>query len=784
MIGRTFSHYRVEARLGAGGMGEVWRARDEHLHRDVAIKLLPGDVLGDREAHERFRREALALSRLSHPHIVTVFDFDAQEGLDFLVMELILGESLAERVARGPLPLDEVARLGRQIADALDAAHTHGVIHRDLKPGNVMITPRGDATVLDFGLARRMSVGDGESTVTALTTSQSTLGTLPYMAPEQHLAKPAGPAADLWALGAVLYEMATGRRPFDQQVSGALVHAILNEDPPRTRTLRPEIPEWLETLILACLAKEPADRPASARVVIEALDQARAPKDPARRGRPHGRAAGPSRRIPATALVAGGVVAATVALAFLAVALLHPSHAIRSLAVLPLENLSRDADQEYFADGMTDEIITTLAKIGALRVIARSSVASYRGTQKSIAQIARELGVDALVEGSVLRAGSQVRINARLIRAATGQDLWDEHYERGLENVLALQSEVAEAIAKQIQVAVTPEERQRLATTRQVNPQAYEAYLRGRQAWDQGTVESFRKSLTYFEEAAKIDPTYAPAYAGIADAYWSFSNLTMPPNEAMPPALAAARKALQLDESLAEAHTSLATLEMEYEWNWADAEREFRRAIELKPGDAAAHRQLAFYYRFHGDYARDHAEMEKASALDPLSEFTIGQLGWPEYFARRYDDALAIFRQTVAKAPNEFEVYGGLGMAYEAKRQYPEAIAAFEKECQAFPVGQTKTFLAHAFAVAGRTREAHAVLDTLIRDRAKTFVSAVDIAAVFAGLGERDSALSWMEKGIDEHAGWLEFIKIDPRYDPLRGDPRFQAVQRRVGLPL
>src|SRR5215831_5620378 len=517
LVGRTLSRYRLLERVGAGSMGVVYRAHDERLGRDVAIKILPGSVLPDEGARKRFRQEALALSRLNHANIETALDFDTERGTDFLVTEFVPGQSLDLRLAKGPLDETEVVAIGIQIAEALEAAHEQGVIHRDLKPSNVVLTPKGQVKLLDFGLARlRDAAGESAPTV-SVPQGAGFVGTLAYGAPELFGGHSASARSDVYSLGVVLYELATGRRPHEETLIPALIYSIVHSPAPSPRALRPELSESFSQLVMAAMDKNPGRRIRTARQLAEQLKS------------------GSGRHV-----------------------LAAEQQPIRALAVMPLANLSGDAAQEFFADGMTDALIASLARIGALRVISRTSVMTYKGASKPVPQIARELDVDAIVEGSVLRAGDRVRINVHLVRVSSDSQLWSESYERDIGDVLKLQSEVAQAIAGSIKVHVTPEERERLRGERSVNPEAHLAYLRGRYLWNKWTPDELRAAIDQFRQALGIDPNYARAYAGLADCYNVLGNINaMPQAEAYASARAMALKGLELDDTVAELYGSL-----------------------------------------------------------------------------------------------------------------------------------------------------------------------------------------------------------------------------------
>ena len=655
MIGKTISHYRVTAKLGAGGMGEVYLAHDERLDRDVALKVLPAKTLADEAARKRFRKEALALSRLNHPNIATVHDFDTQDGVDFLVMEYVAGETLSEKLSNGPLPEEEATKLGRQVADALEEAHEHGVIHRDLKPGNVMVTPKGQAKVLDFGLAKLARPVSETALTESLTETPAAAGTLPYMAPEQLQGQEADARTDIYALGAVLYQMATGRRPFPEAQAPQLIAAIMNESPQPPSGLNSQVSAGLESIILKALEKDPQQRYQSSRELITDLERLGGPEPllAARRRR------ATRRQLLATAAVA--VVALLVVTFGLNLGGLRdrllgtaaPAR-IESIAVLPLENLSGDPEQDYFAAGMHDALITDLAKLGGFkRVIARSSVMRYQETDKSLPQIARELGVDAVITGSVLREGDRVRITAQLINATTEEHLWAERYERELRDVLSLQNEIVVAIAREIELQLTPQEQTRLASARAVNPEAYEDYLNGRFHAQKFTPQDLEIAMNYFQRALEKEPNYAMGYAGIARVWTSRQQMGfVPPHEAGPRAKAATAKALELDSTLAEVHHRLAVIRGWTDWDWDGAEEEFRLALEINPNYADAHQVYSHLLMIMRRPEEAMAQIERALELDPHNPSFQAFYGVDLMSVRRYDDAIVQFRNALRTTPN------------------------------------------------------------------------------------------------------------------------------------
>ena len=633
--GRMVGPYRIDSPLGAGGMGEVYLGWDTRLHRTVALKFLPSAYLADAKARERFQREARAASALNHPNICTVHDIGEYEGRPVIAMEHLEGQTLKARIGAQPLETELILELAVQIASALEAAHAKGVLHRDLKPANIYVSASGQAKVLDFGLAK-LSHPDAdafEQTQTlSLTEAGVILGTVPYMSPEQALGKEADQRSDIFSLGAVLYEMSTGRAPFAGATAAEIVVHITRDDPPAMTSLNPRVPAGLERIVRKCLEKDRERRYQSAGELVKDLRELQA-----------GRYS--SRRSLLGLGVAAGVVAALVgAWAFLPQKWrVWPRSGPRmeSLAVLPLANLSGDAAQEYFADGMTDAIIANMAQIGALRVISRTSAMHYKGTRKTLPEIARELNVDAVVEGSVMRSGQRVRITAELLEGSTERHLWTKSYERDLGDVLALQSEVASAIAAEIKAEVTPQQRQRLARSRTVKPEAYEAYLKAYYYWNQWTEESFLKAIDYFDEAIKLDPSYAAAYAGLANAWSGLQHIGAKPYSETEPRLKEnAAKALAMDAMLPEAHAAQAAA-LSSEWNWKEDERELKKAFELNPSYALAHLFYSTVLRHEGRKEESIVQAKPALELDPLSGLTNQALADAYASARQYDLAIA-----------------------------------------------------------------------------------------------------------------------------------------------
>jgi serine/threonine protein kinase/tetratricopeptide (TPR) repeat protein len=801
--GQQLGAYKIESLLGAGGMGEVYLAEDTRLGRKVAIKFPPHESVTDERAKKRFFREAQAAAKLDHPNICAIHEVAEQDGRIFIVMQYVEGETLAARIQREPLSLAESLDLAVQVADALSEAHSRGIIHRDIKPQNIMVTARGQVKVLDFGLAKvvkQQEAFESEAeTESLLTTPGLIVGTVPYMSPEQVKGKSLDARTDIFSFGSVLYEMITGHRPFAAESTAEIISAILTSEPPPLVSYSTIVPDELQRITTQALAKDRERRYQSMRELALDLNSCRREYEANRAIAPHNDRATKDKVVTTTTsdakqrrflsprhILTGIALLVMVAVLTLAYALFFRGATtakqpeIRSIAVLPLENLSGDPSQEYFADGMTEAIIGNLTQISALnRVISRTSVMRYKGSRsKSLPEIAAELKVDAVIEGAVHRSGGRVRVTVKLIPAATDSPVWSREYEQDLSDVLKLQGEVARAVAAEIRIQVTPEERARLAAARNINPQAHEAYLLGRYHFSKNNEQDWKQALAYFERATRIAPDYAPTYAGISDVWLQLGIFAVKPfKEIEPPARAAALQALRLDEQLAEAHISLANLKQYYDWDWTGSEAEFRRALELDPGGLQAHLHYGHLLMHLGRHDEAVREGQIAAQLDPLSSETQTALGRFLYRARRYEEALPHLQRAVAMEPRSIGANFRLGDVYVQLRRYPEAIAVFEngrkltRDESTFQAG-----IARAYALMGRHREAREMISRVKEKDAL-------IAGVYAALGDKDEAFNILEQAIKEHNSLLVTLKEDPPFESLHTHPRWKELLRRMNYP-
>lgn len=772
--GTTFAgRYEIIEELGRGGMGVVYKAQDTKLKRTVALKFLPPELTHISEVKDRFMREAQAAAALDHPHICTVYEFDEAEEKTFISMAYIEGQSLKRKIESGPFELYEALRIAIQVAEGLQEAHKKGVVHRDIKSANIMVTEKDQAKIMDFGLARITGT-------TLVTKEGTTMGTIAYMSPQQARGEEVDLRTDIWSLGVVLYEMFSGQLPFKGERDQAVIYSILNEQPKPITDLRSEIPMSIEQVVAKALEKNQDERYQNIEELLDDLRSISEGIEPEGiRVRLWKAKLLKRKRVIIYAGIAGFLIIMTViVLSFFT----GRAGAIDAIAVLPLENLTGDPGQEYFVDGVTDELIGQLAQIGALRVISRRSVMQYKGVKKPLPEIARELNVDAVVEGSVLRVAERVRITAQLIGAVPERHLWADNYDRDFGDILILSSEVARAIAREIKVAVTPTEEARLTSTRPVNPEAHDLYLRGKYHYFKLTKKELEKANEYFQQAIEVDPNYAQAYAGLAASYEYLSWAShLPLDEAKSKTSALLRKALEIDDTLAEAHLALSGVQFYLDWDWLEGEEEIKIAIALNQNLAEAHYEYAYYLMAMGRFEESIAEAKRALQLDPLSYQYEGTLAYMYYQARQYDQAIAGYQRMAELEPKKSGAYSGLARIYVQMGRYEDAVRTRQKAMtlSGTPPEEVEA-LGRAYSESGPKGYWMWRLEKL---KGQYEHDPYFTAQIYAQLGDKEQAFAWLEKAYEKHDGRIYTLKVEPLLDPLRSDSRFQDLLRRLNFP-
>ena len=765
--GSRLGPYEILSPLGAGGMGEVYRARDTRLGREVAVKVLPDRLASDADLVRRFEQEARSVAALSHPNVLTLFDIGSEEGRLYAVTELLEGETLRTRLAFSAPSWKKAVEIAIAVAEGLSAAHSRGIIHRDLKPENIFITSDGRVKILDFGLAssrpldaagrEQMAAGQhpmAESRLTALPTIDApltepgwTMGTVGYMSPEQVRGEKAEVPSDLFSLACVLFEVATGRRPFEGRTRAEVMAAVLRDPAPELSSLTPDAPPELSRLVAHGLEKEPGQRFQSARDFAFAL---RAAADAA---------AGPK-------ISSSG-----------------RRRAIESIAVLPLGNASGDAEAEYLSDGITETIISRLSRLAGLRVMSRSSVFRFKGPDVDPIAAGRELGVGAVVTGRVLHRGDDLVVRAELVDLSDGSQLWGEHYNRKMADVFSIENEIATQISENLRLKLSGEEKRSLTRGATENADAYRLYLQGLFHWNKRTGESIRRGIEYFRRAIELDPGYAGAYMGIAHSYGVLGfHAIDAPGETFPKAKASALRALEIDPALASARAPLAYAVFYYDWNWPEARREMQRCLEEAPGDSTAHNYYASFLSALGRFDEALPEWRRAQELDPLAAIARAATGRHFVFARRYEEAIYESERALELEPTFPVALGVIGIASSQLARHDAAIEALRRAIEPSSSTRYRADLAYALARAGRPDDARRTLAELEALSKTRYVSPYYLAPAYAALGDTEAAFSRLEKAFAERSNGMTYLTVDPTLDDVRSDPRFADLVRRVGL--
>ncbi|MDQ6894262.1 MAG: protein kinase [Acidobacteriota bacterium] len=781
--GSRLGPYEVVAPLGAGGMGEVYRARDTRLKRDVAIKVLPASFSKDADRLRRFEQEAEAASSLNHPNILVIYDIGSSDGVPYIVSELLEGETLRARLAGGAFTPRRALGHALQIADGLAAAHEKGIVHRDLKPENIFVSNDGRVKILDFGLAKLTEPRDSSTPPSDLPTIGSApgvaLGTLGYMSPEQVRGRDADARSDIFSFGAILYEMLSGRRAFQGDTSADTMTAILMKEPPDLSATNREAPPGLDRIVRHCLEKNPEQRFHSAHDLafdLQALSDVSMPAA-------HALGPGSGRRWNRAWLL-GGLAIALAAAAGVWLLRRPITPTIDSLAVLPFVNASGDSGSDYLSEGITESLTNSLSQLPNLRVTARTIAGRYKGKDAEPQRVGRELGVRAVLSGKVLQRGNTLTIQTDLVDVGNGAQLWGDHYSRKMTDILAVQEEIAREISEKLRIRLSGEQKHRLTKRSTKNTEAYQAYLKGRYYFEHRNEKVLETAIQYFNTAIEKDPSYALAYSGLADSYVVMTSYSVrPPKDAYPRGRAAAAKALELDEDLADPHASLGWIATHYDWDWRAAEREFKRAIELEPSyPATAHFWYAMLLSATSRHAEAIAEMKKAAELDPLAPVIQWNFARILVYARQFDAAIEAGRRAVELSPSLATSHGRLGLAYLARGMNEEAAVHFRKALALGPETPLALYYAAGLARCGGRTEAVAIIDKLERIAEKQYVLPFYFATLFESLGDRESTLAWLERAFDDHSWGMVFLNVDPFFDDLRPDPRFKDLLRRLKL--
>ncbi|HEY6248058.1 MAG TPA: protein kinase [Pyrinomonadaceae bacterium] len=762
--GTKLGRYEIRSQLGKGGMGEVYLAQDTMLDRKVALKILRPALAADQDRMNRFVREAKLASALNHPNIITIHEIGEIDGVHFIATEFIEGETLTAQLQRDSLSLKSTLEISLQVASALDAAHRAGIVHRDIKPDNIMVREDGIVKVLDFGLVKLTATEasevdrEAETKIQIKTSFGIIMGTVAYMSPEQARGQDTDERTDIWSFGCVLYQMLTHQQPFQGETMVDVWANIINGEPESILAYRSDTPAELERIVARAVRKERDERYQSAKELFNDLQQLQ------------------TRLLVESEIIRSGSGER--------IAQIQPSPFLNSIAVLPFANLSAEKDNEYFSEGLTEEIIMNLSKLQMLKVIARGSTMHYVKEGKTHKQTASDLGVQYLLEGSVRRQGRDLRITAQLIDGLRDVYIWSETYRGTIADIFDIQEKVAVEIVQALQLRLSPDEKQNLKKRFTENTGAYQFYLQGRFFWNKRSEQGLKTAIKYFEQAIEKDPHYALAWAGIADSYsllGEFGNI--PRKELYPKARAAVNKALEIDNRLAEVHTSLASILMLREWDWVNSAKEFKVALELNPNYATAHHWYSQWFLDMGRLEEAFQTISRAAELDPVSQAILKDKGLTLYYNRQYDEAIEMARKTLELDPNYAAAHRLLSLAYQGKGRFDESITENEKWGKLTNNKvETAITLAQLYAVSGKTDEARKLIEDVKRNKLVAEQIHRGFALVHAALGEIDIAFECLEKSYEHHEESILSLKVDPKMDPLRSDPRFLVMLKKLGV--